>query len=275
MKSTENHSLYEYKSYKEYLGSLAGPRNERSGHRAAMAKALRCQPTYISQVLYGNAHLSLEQAEQLSEHLGFTRDEKQFFILMIQKDRSGTKSLESFFNEQMQELLRKRMILTERLGTKTVLSEAQQTVYYSSWQYAAIHIALTIPELQTASSLSENFRISKSRLNTILDFLLSAGLAKQEGSRYLTGDVQVRVGNSSPNIIKHHANFRHQAIDSLERETLQDLHYSGVVSLSKEDAVKIKDETLKFIQGALKTIRASKEEELFCLNIDFFNLKKP
>ncbi|WP_413291012.1 TIGR02147 family protein [Bdellovibrio sp. HCB337] len=274
MKNAENHSLFEYKAYKDYLISLVGPRDQRSGHRAAMAKALTCQPTYISQVLYGHAHLSLEQGELLSEHLGHTSDEKQFFLMLIQKDRAGTKRLERFFQEQMAEILRKRLVLTERLGAKTVLPENQQAIYYSSWQYAAVHVAITIPELQTFTALCEHLRISKSRLTTILEFLCSSGLAKQEGTRFITGDVQLRLGNTSPNIIKHHTNWRQQAIESLERETLQDLHYSGVVSLSEEDAIKIKDETMKFIQETIKTIKTSKEEKLFCLNLDFFDVKK-
>jgi len=275
MKNTEKRSLFEYMSYKEYLRALAGPRSQRSGERAAMAKSLNCQPTYVSQVLYGNPHLSLEQGEILSEYLGHTSDEKNYFLLLIQRERAGTKRLEHFFDEQIQELLRRRMVLTERLGSNQTLSESHQATYYSSWQYAAIHVALTIPSLQTANALMESFRISKARLNIILEFLVSSGLAKQEGPRYAPGDVEIRLGNKSPNIIKHHSNWRQQAIDSLERESLQDLHYSGVVSLSEEDVTKIKDETLKFIQDSFTTIRASKEEKLYCLNIDFFNLQKP
>lgn len=274
MKTSEKYSVFEFKSYKEYLQSFVGQREQRGGQRSSMAKALNCQPTYVSQVLYGNAHFSLEQGEVLSDHIGHSQDEKKYFLLLIQKDRAGTKRLELFFQEQIEELLRKRMILTERLGSKGVLSETQQATYYSSWQYAAVHVAMTIPELQTLTSLSEHLNISKNRLSSILDFLTTTGLAKKESNRFTTGDVQVRLGNSSPNIIKHHSNWRQQAIESLERETLSDLHYSGVVSISEEDAQKIKDQTLKFIQDSLKTIRASKEENLFCFNLDFFDLKK-
>ena len=145
---------------------------------------------------------------------------------------------------------------------------------YLNLGHPPVHIALTIPELQTLPALAEHLNISKTRLGTILEFLCLTGLAKKEASHFTVGDVQVRLGNSSPNIIKHHANWRQQAIESLERETLSDLHYSGVVSISEQDALKIKDQTLKFIQDSLKTIRASKEEKLFCLNLDFFDMEK-
>lgn len=275
MKIAVKNSVFDFKSYKQYLTFLVGRRTERSGLRAAMAKSLGCQSTYISQVLYGSAHFSLEHAELLSEYLGHTKDEKQFFLLLVQKERAGTNRLELYFQDQIQELLRRRMVLTERLGSKGLLSEVHQTVYYSSWHYAAVHVGLTIPELRNPAAMAECLRISKSRLSTVLEFLCAAGLAVPDGQKFSVGDVQVRLGNESPNIIRHHANWRQQAIDSLERETLQDLHYSGVVSLSAEDAAKVKDETLKFIQESLKTIRSSNEEKLFCLNIDFFDLQKP
>lgn len=267
-------SVFEFSHYKNYLEALVGPRSQRSGLRSSMAKALNCQPTYVSQVLYGNAHLSLEYGETLSDFLGHSREEKHFFLLLIQKDRAGTKALESFFNEELKTLLERRMVLTERLGAKGVLPQVQQAVYYSSWQYAAIHVALTIPELRTTTALSDFFNISKKRVGTVLDFLTTNGLASRKGAEYQVGQVQVRLGNSSPEIIKHHTNWRQQAIESLERETLSDLHYSGVVSISKKDAIKIKDQTLQFIQDSLRIIRDSKEEELYCLNIDFFNSGK-
>lgn len=267
-------TIFDFESYKAYLNSLVGPRHQRGGLRSSMAKTLRCQTTYISQVLYGSAHLSLEQADILSDYFGHSRDEKHFFLLLIQKERAGTKRLESFFDEEMQALKNRRLVLTERLGAKGSLTPAQQATYYSSWQYAAIHIALTIPGLRQVASLSSFFNIPKKRVATVLDFLCTSGLAIQKGGEYLAGNVQVRVGNSSPEIIKHHSHWRMQAIESLERETLRDLHYSGVVSLSKKDVIKIKDQTLQYIQDAIKVIRDSKEEELYCLNIDFFNISK-
>lgn len=267
-------TVFDFDSYKDYLNFLVGPRDKRAGLRSTMAKTLNCQPTYVSQVLYGHAHLSLEQGDTLSDYFGHSRDEKHFFLLLIQKERAGTKRLESFFDEEMQALKNRRLVLTERLGTKGSLNPVQQATYYSSWQYAAIHIALTIPDLRQVANLSKFFNIPRKRVVTVLDFLCSSGLAIQKGSEYHAGKVQVRVGNSSPEIIKHHTHWRMQAIDSLERETLKELHYSGIVSLSKKDVLKIKDQTLQFIQDAIKVIRDSKEEELYCLNIDFFNTGK-
>lgn len=63
-------------------------------------------------------------------------------------------------------------------------------------------------------------------------------------------------------------------MQSLEREELHDLHYSGVVSLSKKDALKIKDLLLESLKKNLDVIRDSNEEELYGYCIDFFNMRK-
>jgi hypothetical protein len=82
------------------------------------------------------------------------------------------------------------------------------------------------------------------------------------------------LGNDSKNILKHHTNWRLQAAESLDREELKDLHYSGVVSLSAADATKVKNIFLESIKASQSVIKDSKEEELCAVIIDFFSLKK-
>ena len=266
--------LFEYKHYKDYLLSRTGSKKQRRGIKTAMAQALRCQPTYVSQVLNGSADFSLEQAEILSRFLDHTKEERQFFMLLVQKDRAATKPLKVFFQEQIDLILAKRMVLVERLGSQTTLSKENQAFYYSTWHYAAIHIALTIAPLRTRSELAKFLQLPLKKVSEILEFLVSVGLARQEGETFAVGTSQIRLDNDSHNIIKHHMNWRQQAMDSLDREDLKDLHYSAVVSLSSQDAVKIKDKILDALKEHLAIIKESKEEELYCYCIDFFSMKK-
>lgn len=266
--------VFDCLSYKEYLIERVGGKRSRSGEKIALARAAKCQPTYVSQVLFGRAHISLEQADRMNEYLHHTKDEGLFFLLLVQKNRAGTKSLEKIFQDQMDSLLAKRLVLTERLGEKTKLSLENQATYYSSWQYAAVHIALTMPGLQVREKLAAFLNISPNRVNDILEFLLQVGLAQELEGIYKTGSAEIRLGKNSSNIIRHHSNWRQQAIESLERESLEDLHYSAVVSLSKEAIGKIKNILLDSIKECTEVIRPSPEENLFCVNVDFFNLDK-
>lgn len=267
--------IFDFTEYKAYLEHKVGSKIQRRGLKSELAKALNCQPTYISQVLHGNAHFSLEQADLLNSFFAHSKEEANFFLLLVQKDRAGTASLRHYFDEQLQEILRKRMVLTERLGKRSELKNEDQTYYYSSWHYAAIHIALTIQELQTVKALSEYFKLPIKKVNLVLDFLVRTGLAQtSDGFSFRVGASLIRLGNDSPNIFRHHSNWRQLATESLDREEIGDLHYSSVVSLSRKDALKIKDRILDWLKKDLEIIKESKEEELYSYCIDFFHLKK-
>ncbi|QLY25771.1 TIGR02147 family protein [Bdellovibrio sp. KM01] len=267
-------SIFDFSDYRSYLEAKTGAPGTRKGVKAAMAKALHCQPTYISQVLHEKAHLSLEQAEILNGFFSHSKEEAFYFLLLVQKDRAGTKALREFFQEQIDEALRRRLVLTKRLGPKDVLSEVDQATYYSSWIYAALHIALTIPELRTREALSDYFHLPIRKITEALDFLISAGLVASTGNGYAVTKAQIRLGNDSKNILKHHTNWRLQSAESLDREQLTDMHYSGVVSLSKADVIKVKNILLDAVKTSQALIKDSKEEELCAIAIDFFNLRK-
>jgi uncharacterized protein (TIGR02147 family) len=223
--------IFDYRSYKPYLKAIAGGRALRRGMKAQLAKAAGCQPTYISQVLHGKAHLSPEQAERLTRYLELTKEESQFFLLLLHKDRAGTTELREAYQQQIEDRIVQRMSVVNRLGANNALTEEQHAVFYSSWQYLAIHMALTIPELQNREALSAYFNIGFERVDRVLEFLVQTGLAIQNKNNYSTGTPVIRLGKDSPHIFKHHGHWRQQAIESLERESPLDLHYSATVTL--------------------------------------------
>ena len=167
MQNNKIKSVFEFQQYKEYLQYLVGSRKQKSGIRSQFARALGCQPTYLSQVLYSNPDLSLEQAELLSNFLGHTEIEKKYFLLLVQKARAGTPGLKFFFENQIQKIIEGRLVLTERFGGDAFLNHENQSVYYSSWHYAAIHIAITITHLRSINELAEAFQISKKRVGLV------------------------------------------------------------------------------------------------------------
>jgi len=165
------------------------------------------------------------------------------------------------------------MVFTHRLGKEHALSEVQQATYYSSWIYAAVHIALSIPSLQNKKKLARFLQMPTAKISEVIEFLLQCGLLAEKNGKYVFGPMQVRLGNNSPQIIKHHTNWRLRATESLEREDEHDLHYSGVFSVTRGDMARIKDRLLEQIKECQQVLRSSSEEELVCFNVDFFNLK--
>ena len=269
-----NKSIFDFSDYRAYLESKTGAGGTRTGVKASIAKTLSCQPTYVSQIIHGRANLSLEQAQTLNDFFSHSKEEALFFLLLVQKDRAGTRALVAHFQELIDEMLRKRLVLTKRLGPKEVLSDVHQATYYSSWIYAAVHIALTIPELRTREALAHYFVVPVRRITEALDFLTNAGLVQESKKGFEVTQAQIRLGNDSKNILKHHTNWRLQATESLDREQLSDLHYSGVVSLSTEDVIKVKNIFMDSIKNSQAVIKDSREQELCAVVIDFFSLRR-
>ena len=68
--------------------------------------------------------------------------------------------------------------------------------------------------------------------------------------------------------------MRIAAIQSLHQMENRDLHYSTISSLSKKDALRLRALLMKTIQDYVKIVQPSKEEAIYNLNIDFYELLK-
>lgn len=272
MDMAEAKSIYEFENYKDYLRSKAGGPHQKKGVKSAIARALGCQPTYVTNILNAHANLSMEQAEALNSFFAHTKEEAQLFLLMVLRERAGTHTLKAHFQEQIDQLHAGRLVLTKRLGQRNILTDEQRSTFYSVWYFLAAQIGLTIPGWRSHEELAANLGLSRARTAEILQFLCEVGLVKKSGNHFVPAETQIRLGRESHHILKHHSNWRMKAMESLEREGLNDLHYSGVVSLSARDVVRIKNLLLEQLKENLKIIGASKEEKLYGLNLDFYDL---
>ncbi|MGZ3694025.1 MAG: TIGR02147 family protein [Bdellovibrionota bacterium] len=264
-------AIHEYSDYKQFLGDwLRSMPSKGRGKRTELAEAMRCKLAYVSQVLNGDAQLSLEQGEALARYFAFSRDETEFLLFLVQKERAGTENLRQVFESLIDREREKRKVLKDRIGVGEGMSELDRARYYSAWHYTAIHILLTIPQFQTRAEIAKRLRLAQKKVADSLDFLVKAGLATQEGDRFLVTRMKIHLGNDSPEIIKHHSNWRMRATIACEDETPESLHYSSVVSLAKNDISKIKEVIVSMIEEFRAKIDPSKEEELFAFCVDWF-----
>lgn len=263
--------LYDCNDYKEYLGLRA---DQERGMKSALATALNCQSAYISQVLNNNAHLSLEQADAANAFLKHSEKESLYFMLLVQQARAGTQSLKKFFSEQLRQFQEEQLSYLNRRNIRNSLSEKDQAVYYSSWEYNAIHMAVTIPRLRTKTALMEAFNLSDDRTNRCLEFLLEKGLIKHGAGKYLPGTTENYLERSSPFVRQLHLNTRALAIQSLDRDVIEDAHYSATFTLSKEDVLRVKKKINEVLAEIVEIAKDSKETQITALTIDFFNMEK-
>ena len=266
-------SIYEYKSYKQLvLDWIDKTPNHGRGQRKLIAEAIGCQNPFITHVLSGDYHFSPEQAESCARYMGLNDADTEFFILLVLKERSGTKALENLFGKQISLRCEQHSVLKKRLNIKETMTLEDQMIYYSSWHYAAIHIALMIPELQNVNNLARYFNIPLSRILSILQFLNDCNLIEKKGSSYKITKSVLHLENDSPILTQHHTHWRLRAIEAIQTPKQDNLHYSGVMSLSKDDYEWVRERLASMLEEVVERLIPSKDEKLATLAFDFFQV---
>ncbi len=266
--------IFEFNDYKSFLTSIFGGARTRTGLRSQFSKSTGCSPSLVSQILGGDRELSLEQAHAATQFLQLNKDESHFFLLLVQKSRAGSFNLKNYFEHQLEEERTKRLSLKNRLDAKDCFSENFQSKYYSSWIYAAVHVSVSASQLSSVDSISKYLNAPASQVSKVIEFLVDAGLVKTRNGQLSLGKKHIHLGNDSENIIKHHSNWRTQALQSLDLEGRHDLHYSSAVTISKVDQEIIKNHLMSCIESTNKIISTSPEEEVYSFNLDFFSLSR-
>lgn len=268
-------TLFNYSAYKSYLKNLekTGVPFSR-GFRSRLAEALGCQNAYISQILNTDAHFSLEQGLKIAQFLNLKDDEKKYFLLLIEFDRAGTEDLKKYFETDLKLLRQKNLNIAQKLNDSLALSEQDQSVYYSSWIYGALHMLVTIPQFNNFKNISDALNIDSRTLKSALQFLNTKRLIIEKNNRYEPGPAHLHLGNDSSHIGQHHTNWRIAAIQHLPINSKDDVHYSTVSSLSLRDAEKLKAQFVQTIKDYVELIKPSKEETLYNFNLDFYSLIK-
>lgn len=266
--------IFAFKDYKAYLNEKLDSLDDGGrGSRARLSRSVGCQTAYTAQVLRGNAHFSLEQAEAINDFLGHTDDQGHYLLLLLQIARAGTPKLKMRFQKQMDSIREGRAQLKNRLEVEAGLEELYQMRYYSSWYYGAIHALVSIPGFQAPEKISNRLQIGLKKTQEALEFLLEAQLLEKDKSGHLKiGKGRIHLGAESPMVSKHHSNWRLQAIRATEKPDEENLHYSSVISISMKDQAIIRELLIEFLKTVKPIIRESKEENLCCLNFDFFKV---
>jgi len=262
--------VFDFENYREYLIWRLPKQGEKRGSRTKLAEKLNCQPAFISRVLQGVADFSLQQGPLISEFLGHTEKEEEYFFLLLHLGKAGSKKLETYYLKQINKIQEERKKIVERIQVRESLRAEDQILYYSSWIYSAIHILITIPTFRTLDDLANILQLPLQQVQNALDFLLASGVVQFNDGEYTPAISRIHLPKGSVMLSKHHQNWRLQAMQALERGSNNNLFFSGPISISKKDTEIIRQKILKFLEELEQIISPSKEEEMHCLNIDFF-----
>lgn len=260
-------SVFEFVDYRVYLQKAV----ELGGWGALtrMAKAADCQRSYLSRVLKGTVHLTPDHAYKLSQHLKLPSPETEYFLTIVEQARASSSRYRDFLGSKIGRLRQANEKLDERLSRKETVSEAGAVNYYSSWQWSAIHILLTIPGFSDPRSISQRLSIPEALVLSILRDLKKMGLVSFRNGKWQRISGDIHLPRESPLVSLHHGNWRQRAVlDS--QQSKESIHYTAIHSMSTRAFLELKKELLASIDRSAEISGPSPCEELVCMALDFF-----
>jgi uncharacterized protein (TIGR02147 family) len=264
-------NVFNYDDYKSYLRAAIKESPER-GYLTKLAAAAGCQKSYFTQVLHHHVHFTPEHATSLCRFWNFDDNEEDYFIELVNYARAGTQLLRHRIQKRLTQIKDEKLTLAKRFKASDITDEESRAFYYSSWLISAIHMAITIPDLQTVKSLSRHFRSEENEISKILEQLYKFGLAAKKGSAWVTTNKMIHLPRNSVFTSMNHLNWRNQALIDSQQHKKDSIHYTSITSLSKSDFYEIQQLVLKFIDQKRKIITPSKEEVLGCFTCDWFEV---
>ncbi len=241
------------------------------GQIRKIAAFLNVHPTLLSQVLNTTKDLSLEQGIRLAEFLGLSENEREYFITLLEYERAGSKALKDYFFSHIQTLRKEAEASISKGNITKELREEDRAIFYSQWYLSAIRLLTSIEQYQTLDSISEKIKMPKAQVRMHLDFLTRVGLVHENSGAFKTGPSRTHVSSNSPHAVRHHVNWRIKAFEAYEALGEDEIAITLPMTISKADALHLREEISKFVKSLNPIIDASPSEELKCLNIDFFS----
>ena len=265
-------SLFNYHDYKQYVNEwvISQPSNGHGQFRQ-IANEIGVNSVVMSQVFRGNRDLTLEQALALSKYIGLDTNQRDYFLLLVQKDRAGNFELKEVFEKQLSAIRSASQNLKSRISHQK-FSDEEKSTFYSRWFYSAIRLGVSIPELNNISAIANRLGLDRHLAGQVVEFLLRNNLIIKNKKGYDIGPQVTHIGHDSPFVNRHHSNWRMQSLIEMDKSRKDDLFYTGPMALSKKASEKIREAVIDLIEQATKEASASDSETLRCLNIDWFEV---
>ena len=262
--------VYEFLDYREFVSKTVRslPKSGR-GEYLKIAKHLGIHTSTLSQVLGGSKQFTLDQACALSDYLELGELETQYLLLLVELGRAGTERLRVTLKKQLSKIKEQSRDLSKVIPGKKELSEEEKAIFYSNWFYTGIWALTSIRGFQNVDTIAQYFNLPKFLADQVISFLVSTGLCVEEHGKLKPGATYVHLERNSPLIGRHHSSWRQKAIERHPLLSESEIAYSSPMSISKEDAERIRNLVIEWIEQVNKIRDPSPCETLYFLNVDW------
>lgn len=268
--------IFKYEDYKDWLVDQIEANRSTKGYQSRLAEAAGCQRSYLSQVLNGHQQLTMEHGHGLCLFWNFNELQTDYFIQLLLFAKAGNEKLRNHFQRKIRKLRKVADDIESKIKGKPIhASEKDLAKYYSTWYWSAIHIALSVPGLDTPQAISRALQLPEFLVRNVISELSNMNLVRSAGGeRWQKLEGSVHLKKDSPFIYQHHRNWRHLPSTFLEAErpNALDRRFSAVFSVSRADLNELRQRVADFIEECSVFVSASDPEEVASLSIDLIHL---
>lgn len=263
--------LFEHHSYKDYLRALIKT-SARRGLISELAGAAGCTHSYMSQVLNGKPDLTPDQAWALNEHLEHSKDEADYFFLLVLSGRASSQKLKKALDAKLKILKAEQLRLSKAVqkSSDSQIEASNRDRYYAHWAVSAIHALTASADFQTVDEISKRLNLSSTEVESTLKWLSENSLVKRSGQRFIHSGHSVHLPTEAIHNQVNHLNWRLRG--SLGYSKSENVHYTSVFTLSKKDWDILRSDLIAFIEAQRSQIQSSGSEEAYAFCCDLFRI---
>jgi len=266
-------AIYEFEDYKKYINTwIEGQPKKGRGEFKKISEAIGVHSTMVSHIFKAEKQLTMDQAFLLTEYLGFSQLETDYFLTLVRFERSGHFKYKEKIKEELIEIKNKASEVKNRLPTSDVLSDEDKAEFYSSWHYSAIRTLASLEEYSNRKEIIEKVGLPFDKGNKIVEFLIAKGLCIEENSTLKSGPARTHIGPDSPHLWRHHTNWRLKNMDRHKKLTKEEFMITAPLSISKKDMFLVKEKLMYFLEELGSTVEQTTPEQVSCLTIDWVYL---
>ena len=263
--------IFDFINYRRFLRDKIAKMPKRGrGVARQMAEVLNVHPTLVSQVLLDKKDFTVEQAQRLLSFLRLTDMQAQYFVLLVEFSRAGTKDLQDFKRLQIESLRKQNADLQNKIKQSQRIDEKHSAKYYSRWEYGAIRLLVSSNKYQTAAAIAERLNMSEHLVNELLLSLQDFGLIEIKNNKISSTSLSTYAGKGSPFRLQHARNWRRQAESTQTLQLETGIHFTAPVIVGKKEAEQFKNRLLALIEEFTTMVDNSPAEELHCFLMDWF-----
>jgi hypothetical protein len=188
----------------------------------------------------------------------------------VEFERADSPEYRDFLKTRIAEMKRRHESIQERTQRQAHVTDNLQLQYFSNWIPCALQFLTMIPEYQKVEALSQRLNLKPALVRQYLEQLQTQDLVEHKKDRWLNKSSNFHIPKESPLVHLHHQNWRGRALLDAQQVHSDQVHFTGVYTLSVQDFHRIKEMLLSFISDANGIVGPSECEEGIVLLCDLF-----